>query len=142
LNLKTTKPPLRDSSAPAPPSKPAIAEIAASALDAAAQALSAYTAAVKALEARVLQIEAKLEVLAIKSPAIVPSPATWMPTGIEFEKRSHVDTATAAHWLNRKPQTLRCWACLENGPLRPRRVGGRLAWAVADIPTILAASPS
>nr|WP_315256659.1 hypothetical protein [uncultured Duganella sp.] len=60
-----------------------------------------------------------------------------MPTGIETEKRSHVDTATAARWLNRKPQTLRGWACLDDGPLRPRRIGGRLAWAVADIRALL-----
>lgn len=49
------------------------------------------------------------------------------------ENRPAVDTAAAAYYLNRKPQTLRGWACLENGPLRPVRVHGRLAWPVADI---------
>jgi hypothetical protein len=60
-----------------------------------------------------------------------PSPA------IDNETRSHVDTACAAHYLSRKPQTLRMWACFENGPLRPTRVNGRLAWSVAQIRALL-----
>lgn len=56
---------------------------------------------------------------------------------IELETRSHVDTACAAFHLNRKAQTLRAWACLENGPLRPIRIMGRLAWATADIRRLL-----
>lgn len=47
--------------------------------------------------------------------------------------RPTVDTVAAAYYLNRKPQTLRTWACLENGPLRPIRVNGRLAWSVQEI---------
>lgn len=43
----------------------------------------------------------------------------------------------AAYYLNRKPQTLRSWACLENGPLRPIRINGRLAWPVAGIKSLL-----
>ena len=46
---------------------------------------------------------------------------------------SVVPTAQAAYYLNRRPQTLRGWACLENGPIRPVRINGRLAWPVADI---------
>jgi hypothetical protein len=53
------------------------------------------------------------------------------------ETRSHVDTACAAFHLNRKPQTMRVWACLENGPLRPVRINGRLAWSVAKLMDIL-----
>ncbi|WP_348700314.1 hypothetical protein [Duganella fentianensis] len=49
------------------------------------------------------------------------------------EKRTHVGTACAAHWLGRQQQTLRGWACFEDGPLRPIRVNGRLAWPVAEI---------
>jgi len=49
------------------------------------------------------------------------------------ETREHVDTACAAYHLGRKAQTLRAWACHENGPLRPVRIHGRLAWAVADL---------
>lgn len=41
--------------------------------------------------------------------------------------RHAVTTAQAAKALNRAPQTLRKWACLENGPLRPIRINGRLA---------------
>jgi hypothetical protein len=44
-----------------------------------------------------------------------------------------VPTDAAAYYLNRKPQTLRAWACLENGPLRPVRINGRLAWPVSAI---------
>lgn len=48
-----------------------------------------------------------------------------------------VPTAQAAHYFDRKSQTLRAWACLENGPIRPIRVHGRLAWPVKDIKKIL-----
>ena len=53
------------------------------------------------------------------------------------ETRAAVDTATAAYHLNRQPQTLRGWACLENGPLRPLRVHGRLAWKTEDLRRVL-----
>lgn len=56
---------------------------------------------------------------------------------LEQETRSHVETACAAHHLNRKEQTLRSWACLENGALRPIRINGRLAWSVAQIKSLL-----
>jgi len=48
-----------------------------------------------------------------------------------------VPTAAAAYYLNRQPQTLRAWACLENGALRPIRISGRLAWSVASIRSLL-----
>lgn len=57
------------------------------------------------------------------------------------EVRATVGTGAAAFHLNRREQTLRVWACYENGPLRPRRVNGRLAWAVADIRRVLGAAP-
>jgi hypothetical protein len=47
--------------------------------------------------------------------------------------RPNLKTEEAAHYLNRRPQTLRAWACLENGPIRPRRIGGLLAWPTAEI---------
>lgn len=53
------------------------------------------------------------------------------------ESRSHVETACAAFHLTRKGSTLRAWACLENGPLHPTRINGRLAWSVADIKKLL-----
>lgn len=56
---------------------------------------------------------------------------------LEQETRSHVDTTCAAFHLSRKAQTLRAWACFENGVLRPRRINGRLSWAVADLKKLL-----
>lgn len=46
-------------------------------------------------------------------------------------------TDATAFYLNRKSQTLRTWACFENGPIRPVRINGRLAWNVADILKLL-----
>lgn len=51
--------------------------------------------------------------------------------------RDALPTAEAAPVLNREPQTLRKWACLENGPIRPVRINGRLAWRVADLAALL-----
>lgn len=56
---------------------------------------------------------------------------------LELESRPRVPTEQAAHYLNRRPQTLRAWACLENGPLRPHRVMGRLAWSMSEIRSLL-----
>lgn len=46
-------------------------------------------------------------------------------------------TNDAAAAINRAPQTLRKWACLENGPIRPVRINGRLAWKVSDLLALL-----
>ncbi|MBV8633479.1 MAG: DNA-binding protein [Burkholderiaceae bacterium] len=51
--------------------------------------------------------------------------------------RDALPTADAADVLNRRPQTLRKWACFENGPIRPVRIHGRLAWKVADLAALL-----
>lgn len=59
------------------------------------------------------------------------------PLSLDCEPRTALPTAEAAFHLNRAQQTLRLWACLENGPLRPIRVNGRLAWPVADIKRLL-----
>lgn len=56
---------------------------------------------------------------------------------LESVTRPTVDTAAAAYYLNRRPQTLRIYACHEVGPLRPIRIHGRLAWSVADIRRLL-----
>ena len=48
-----------------------------------------------------------------------------------------MSTAEAAFHLGRKPQTLRKWACFEDGPIRPVRINGRLAWPVAQITQLL-----
>ncbi len=46
-------------------------------------------------------------------------------------------TNDAAVIINRRPQTLRRWACLEDGPIRPVRINGRLAWRVSDLCELL-----
>jgi hypothetical protein len=52
---------------------------------------------------------------------------------LERETRSNLPTTEAAFHLNRAQQTLRLWAMRENGPIRPLRINGRLAWPVARI---------
>jgi len=52
------------------------------------------------------------------------------------EQRTHVDTATAAYYLLRRPQTLRGWHShgeFAISELRPLVLNGRLAWPVAAI---------
>lgn len=48
-------------------------------------------------------------------------------------------THQAASFLNRAPQTLRKWACLDCAPMgiRPLRINGRLAWRVSDLQMLL-----
>ena len=50
-----------------------------------------------------------------------------------LETRAGVETDCAAFHLNRQPQTLRTWACKENGPLRPLRINGRLMWSTSEL---------
>jgi hypothetical protein len=71
---------------------------------------------------------------AVTTAAVKLSPS-YPP--LDEEYRAFVNTACAAYHLNRKAQTMRVWACLENGPLRPVRINGRLAWSVADIKRLL-----
>jgi len=60
-------------------------------------------------------------------------------TPLAQEPRSAITTAEAARHLNRAEQTLRVWAMREDGPGRPIRVNGRLAWPVAELRRILGA---
>ena len=48
-----------------------------------------------------------------------------------------VTTEQAGFYLNRRPQTMRVWACRGDGPVRPIRVNGRLAWPVAELRRVL-----
>lgn len=59
---------------------------------------------------------------------------------LELENRPTVPTEQAAHYLSRRPQTLRAWACREDGPLRPLRINGRLAWRTEEIRKLLGVS--
>lgn len=56
---------------------------------------------------------------------------------LESVTRPAVSTREAAYYLDRQPQTLRIWACSECGPIRPRRVHGRLAWPVSELKRVL-----
>jgi hypothetical protein len=64
------------------------------------------------------------------------SMSTAFPS-LDAVTRPVVGTAQAAHYLFRSQQTLRLWACNEDGPLRPVRVGKRLGWKVEDIRRVL-----
>lgn len=65
----------------------------------------------------------------------VSEPQQFPP--LEQVTRPTVPTEQAAYYLNRRPQTCRAWACRENGPLRPLRINGRLAWPVAELRRVL-----
>lgn len=57
---------------------------------------------------------------------------------LELVNRPTVPTEQAAHYLLRRPQTLRAWAMRNgSGPVRPLRVHGRLAWPVDAIKAAL-----
>jgi hypothetical protein len=58
------------------------------------------------------------------------------------ETRPTVETAAAAHYLHLAQQTLRIYACKENGPIRPIRIPGssKLHWRTADIRKLLGVS--
>ena len=62
-------------------------------------------------------------------------PVDFIP--LDKETRTHVSTKVLSYHLGRKEQTARGWACHEDGPLRPIRINGRLAWAVTDIKRLL-----
>lgn len=59
---------------------------------------------------------------------------------IEQITATAVPTPQAAFYLNRSNCTLRTWACKENGPLRPLKISGRLAWPVSEIRRLLGVS--
>jgi hypothetical protein len=58
---------------------------------------------------------------------------TVQPASLERETRATLPTPEAAFHLHRAQQTLRLWAMREDGPIRPLRINGRLAWPVARI---------
>ncbi len=67
-----------------------------------------------------------------------PTPKAPVFQALEHETRPTVTTEAAAYYLNRKPQTLLKWACFDgSGPIRPLRVGGRLAWPTAELKRLL-----
>ena len=64
------------------------------------------------------------------------STAPQFPT-LETITRPTLNTAEAAFYLNRRPQTLRGWASGEIGPIRPLHMHGRLAWPLREIKALM-----
>jgi hypothetical protein len=58
---------------------------------------------------------------------------------IDEVRKPNLTTDEAAFYLNRRPQTLRFWACNEGSELRPIRVNGRLAWRLTDVKIMVGA---
>ena len=67
--------------------------------------------------------------------ATAPQQFTAQYLPLEQVTRPNLTTAETAYYLNRRPQTLRAWACLETFPagLRCRRIGGLLAWPTVEV---------
>lgn len=80
------------------------------------------------MEAATNQTPALPEALASHNQQFPPLESLTRPT---------VPTEQAAYYLDRKPQTMRAWACLDNGAIRPLRINGRLAWPVKEIKKVL-----
>ena len=52
---------------------------------------------------------------------------------LELVSKPNLTTAELAYYLDRRPQTLRGWACHSGtGPMVPKRIGGLLAWSTAE----------
>lgn len=69
---------------------------------------------------------------------MVSKPFQLVP--LDQEPRTALTTAEAAAHLSRAQQTLRLWAMREDGPLRPIRIHGRLAWPTAELRRVLGVS--
>ena len=59
---------------------------------------------------------------------------------LETVTKPNLTTAEVAYYLNRRPQTLRGWACNEGGPIRPCRTNGRLDWPTLNTKRIAGVS--
>ncbi len=58
-------------------------------------------------------------------------------TPLALETRTALPTPEAAGHLSRAQNTLRIWAMRDNGPIRPLRINGRLAWKTDDLRRVL-----
>ena len=66
----------------------------------------------------------------------MPAENSYPP--ITSVKSPNVGTKQAAFYLGREQTTLRIWACQGRGPIKPRNIGGRLAWNVAKLRELVA----
>ena len=63
----------------------------------------------------------------------IAKPFTKQYLPLEQVTKPNLTTEECAYYLNRKPQTLRFWSCLKNGPIQPLRIGGLLAWPTVEV---------
>ena len=73
--------------------------------------------------------------------ATAPQKFTAQYLPLELVNKPNLTTAECAFYLNRRPQTLRGWACLETGPIRPRRISGLLAWNTEEVKELAGIAP-
>jgi hypothetical protein len=78
---------------------------------------------------------AKPAALVQYAPTATPL-ATYYPP-LEAITKPGLTTCEAGYYLDRKPQTMRAWACREDGPLRPVRINGRLAWPTSAVKALV-----
>ena len=71
--------------------------------------------------------------IATMHEATTPQQAKGRYPPLNTVTKPNLTTGEAAHYLDRKPQTLYCWACHEDGPMRPTRINGRLAWSTSTV---------
>lgn len=60
---------------------------------------------------------------------------------IEKNLPALLTTDEAATALRMRPQTLRRWACQGSGPIRPVKIGGRLAWKRESVLRLIEGQP-
>ncbi len=72
-----------------------------------------------------------------QAPLEVPFSQIQQFPSLDQVNRSILTTEEAAFYLNRKSQTLRCWAMKQDGLLQPVRINKRLGWKVSDIKALL-----
>jgi len=60
---------------------------------------------------------------------------------LEQVTKPNLKTNEAAFYLNRAKQTLNAWACRSGtGPIKPKRIGGRLAWPTNEVKALAGVS--
>lgn len=66
--------------------------------------------------------------------------ATGLMSTEAMERMKILSTSQAADLLARRPATLRRWASLGIGPIKPVRILGRLGWRAGDVAALLQVS--
>ena len=74
------------------------------------------------------------EALTSVQAVLAPQKFTAPYPPLEQITKPNLTTAEASYFLSRSPQTLRIWSCRSGtGPMKPRRIGGLLAWSTAEV---------